>query len=307
MDVWAFDVSKRELAFSCGSRQGKLDNRAPSIGSLLEGLPAGSTVAMEATGRYHRELAELACAKGFRVVVANPRRVKSFVRSTAHRGKTDRTDAMALARYVEAQGGALRAYAPAPELASRVRALARERRALSDARGSLGQSLALSEEARRAAEAGLGEAIAIVDRELAADLESVPEYRLMLQIPGVGPVVAAGLLGLLMSHDFASADSFVAYLGMDPRPNDSGSRQGRRYVSGQGDALGRRLAFLAGMAGMRTPAWKAYAQRHRDKALSGTEIALIVGRKIARTAWSLYTHKTPFDPERISRRLDKEP
>ena len=302
MDVAAFDVSKSELVYSHGALWGRFGNERSSICSYLESLPAGSTVAMEATGRYHLALAQLAYARGFRVVVANPRRVHSFIRSTSFRGKTDRTDAQALGLYVASQGEKLRSYAPACEQASKVRDLTRERQALADAKASLAQSLSLSKEALAAAGKGLDEAIALIERELVAVLGQVPEYKLMLDIPGVGPVVAAGLLGLLMSYDFVSADSFVAFLGMDPRANDSGPREGKRYISGQGDALGRRLAFLAGMAGMRTPAWKEYAQKQRDKGLSGTETALIVGRKIARTAWSIYKRKTPFLPERISNR-----
>lgn len=302
MDVAAFDVSKSELVYSHGALWGRLRNERSSICSYLAGLPTGSTVAMEATGRYHMPLAQLAYARGFRVIVANPRRVHSFIRSTCFRGKTDRTDAQALGLYVASQGEKLRSFVPAPEQASKVRDLTRERQALADAKASLSQSLSLSKEALATASKGLDEAIAILERELVALLESVPEYKLVLEIPGVGPVVAAGLLGLLMSYDFASADSFVAFLGMDPRSNDSGPREGKRYISGQGDALGRRLAFVAGMAGMRTPAWKPYAQMQRDKGLSGTETALIVGRKIARTAWSVYKRKTPFSPERISKR-----
>lgn len=307
MDVAAFDVSKRELVFSHRGRGGKLANEDLAIGAFLKGLPLGSTVAMEATGRYHLPLANIAFNRGFRVVVANPRRVSAFTRSTRARGKCDRTDAAAIALYVESQKDSLRNYNPAPETALRVRALTRERQVIVDAKASLSQSLIASPEVARAASKGLDQAINALETELLKILSDIGEYRLLLGIPGVGPVVAAGMMGLLMSFDFATADSFVAYLGMDPRPNDSGSRAGKRYVSGQGDALVRRLAFLAGMAGKRTTAWKDYAQKQTDKGLSGTETALIVGRKIARAAWSIYKKKQPFSQQRISSRLDMKP
>jgi transposase len=306
MHVAAFDVSKLELEISHGSRGGKARNDAVGIVAVLDELPAGCTVAMEASGPYHLQLAHLAYARGFRVVVANPRRVNAFVRSTRYRGKTDRTDARAIALYVQSQITELRDFAPAPEKASLVRELTRQRQALTSAKASLLQSLGRCE-AATAACAGLDQGIELVERELAAELADVPEYKLLLGIPGVGPTVAAGLLGLLMSYDFASSDSFVAYLGMDPRPNDSGAKTGRRYISSEGDALARRLAYLAGMAALRTPAWKPYTERQRAKGLPGTAVALIVGRKIARAAWSIYKHKKPFSPERISSKVVNEP
>jgi transposase len=257
---------------------------------------------MEASGRYHMPLANLAHEMGFRVVVANPRRVSAFVRSTRSRGKTDRTDARSLAQYVQSQSDALRDYSPAPDHASRVRDLVRERQALVDAKASLEQSLVHSPQVLEVACEGINQAIASLDKQLKACLSKIREYQLICEIPGVGPVVAASLVALLMSYDFVSADSFVAYLGMDPKPSDSGAHKGKRHVSGQGDATARRLAFMAGMTGMRTSAWKEYAQKQKGKGLSGTETALIVGRKIVRTAWSIYTHKQPFDPKRISQR-----
>jgi transposase len=306
MHVAAFDVSKLELELCHGPRGGKLRNDETGIVSVLDELPAGCTVAMEASGSYHLQLAHLAHARGFRVVVANPRRVNAFVRSTRYRGKTDRTDARAIALYVQSQSAELRDFAPPPQKAHRVRELTRKRQALTSAKASLLQSLGRCE-AASAACVGLDEGIGLLERELATELADVPEYKLLLGIPGVGPTVAAGLLGLLMSYDFASSDSFVAYLGMDPRPNDSGAKTGRRYISSEGDALARRLAYLAGLAALRTNAWKPYAQRQRAKGLPGTAVALIVGRKIARATWSIYKHKKPFSAERISSTIDTEP
>ena len=106
MHVSAFDVSKSELVYWSSCQTGKLSNQERPIRGFLSKLPKGSTVAMEASGRYHVPLANLAHEMGFRVVVANPRRVSAFVRSTRSRGKTDRTDARSLARYVQSESDA---------------------------------------------------------------------------------------------------------------------------------------------------------------------------------------------------------
>jgi transposase len=306
MQVAAFDVSKKELVYSVLGKAGKLVNQEAEIESLLSRFPSETLVAMEATNCFHLPLANMAYAKGFRVVVANPRRVKAFAKATAARGKSDKVDARSIEQYIQAQHEVLQNYVPRSEFAQKIQDLSRERQSLVEALSSLRQSLDGTTEAARRALVGLEEAIKIIDAELRIDLEGQEEYHLLLTIPGMGPTTTAGLLALLMSFDFVSADSFVAFLGMDPRPDDSGERTGRRKISSNGHALGRRLAYMAGLSGMRTQTWKPYAQKQRDKGLSGKETAIIVGRKIVRTAWSLHKHKTSFSQQRVGESIDNQ-
>ena len=42
---------------------------------------------------------------------------------------------------------------------------------------------------------------------------------------------------------------------------------------------------------------------YRAKGLSSTAALVIVARRIARTAWSMYTYKTEFDPARLTKSL----
>ena len=54
------------------------------------------------------------------------------------------------------------------------------------------------------------------------------------------------------------------------------------------------------MAAAKTNTWKPLYEHHRAKGLSTTEALVILARRIARTAWSIYTHKTEFDPQRLT-------
>jgi hypothetical protein len=54
------------------------------------------------------------------------------------------------------------------------------------------------------------------------------------------------------------------------------------------------------MAAVKTKLWKPIYQHYRTKGLSTTAALVIIARRIAGTAWSLYTHKTAFDPKRIT-------
>jgi transposase len=73
-------------------------------------------------------------------------------------------------------------------------------------------------------------------------------------ITGIGPQTSALLATLLSRLEFANADALVAYSGLDPRPNDSGAKHGRRRLSKKGPPLLRRQIYLAGFAASRSKA-----------------------------------------------------
>jgi transposase len=65
----------------------------------------------------------------------------------------------------------------------------------------------------------------------------------------------------------------------------------------------RRLLYLAAMSAKKTKAWKPLFERYRAKGLSTTACFVILARRIARTAWSMYTYKTEFDSGRLTKGL----
>ena len=119
-------------------------------------------------------------------------------------------------------------------------------------------------------------------------------------ISGVGPVVGTALVNTLERVPVKSADAFVAFTGLDPRPDDSGQHRGKRRLSKRGPAELRRLLYLAAMSAIKTKTWRPLYEHYRAKGLSSTATLVILARRIARTAWSIYTYKTEFDPARLS-------
>src|SRR5436190_5132481 len=75
-------------------------NTDKAIVRWLKTLPAGCRIGMEATGRYHQRLAELAWRAGHVVYVFNPAKVADYLRSLRSRCKNDVVDARGIARYV---------------------------------------------------------------------------------------------------------------------------------------------------------------------------------------------------------------
>lgn len=66
--------------------------------SLL-GEPAGTFVAMEATGHYWKNLFAVLAAKGFTLALLNPLRTRRFADEGLERAKTDAIDALGIARF----------------------------------------------------------------------------------------------------------------------------------------------------------------------------------------------------------------
>jgi transposase len=125
----------------------------------------------------------------------------------------------------------------------------------------------------------------------------------MRTINGVGPVVSVALVNILEHIPLGSADAFVAFTGLDPRPDESGQHRGKRRLSKRGPSELRRLLYLAAMSAKKTPMWKPLFEYYRAKGLSTTACFVILARRIARTAWSMYTYRTEFDPAQFTKCL----
>lgn len=139
-----------------------------------------------------------------------------------------------------------------------------------------------------------------IDVMIDKQLEGNEDRARLCTIKGVGSVVSAVLVTDLEAGGFRSADAFVAFYGLDPVPNDSGRTKGRRRISKRGHRLGRTMLYVAAFSAARSKAWKPIYEGILAKGLSKVQALVCLARKICRTAWSVYTHKTEFHAERLS-------
>lgn len=303
------DVSKDHVMVACAAQSfpvRKLANQRTALLAWLKSVPAGSRIGMEATGCYHELLASLARRAGLVVYVLNPKDVHHYAKGVGKRAKTDRVDAALIARYVAKEHPELHPWDPPSKEQRQLQRFMRQRGTLSRARASLRSSLQ-SMPALRAEYKALIERfdrlIAKLDtkaRELLSACEQREQaFQRLDAIPAVGSAVGVGLLAALERWPLRRADAFVAYLGMDPRADDSGTKTGRRRLSKRGDPELRRLLYTAAMSASRTKAWRPIYERALAKGLSRVEALVVLARHIARTAWSIYTHKTSFNPARL--------
>jgi transposase len=303
------DVAKASLVIAQGGQLLNLPNRKRNLQRWLRSLPEGCAIALEATSHYHQLLTDLAYAAGHTVYVLNPKQLKHYRTATAARAKTDSCDALLIARYSEREHAQLHAYQPLSEPTRRLCALLRRRATLVKCKTQVrlsveeqAQELNLSQEVRALLKA-LDRVIAKIDKQI-AQLLQLPQHAVaaarLQSIVGIGPLTGSALLVALQRGNFESADAFVAFLGLDPVPRDSGQSTGRRRLSKQGDSETRRLLFNAAMSASKTSLWRPFYQRYRQRGLSAIQTLCIMARKLARLAWTLNHHQTNFCQKRFT-------
>lgn len=299
------DVAKAELVV-CVDRGSanvqSIANEAQAIAQWLESIPTCSAVAMESSGPYHQLLAQMAYAAGMRVYVLNARDVHLYAKALNVRGKTDSLDAMVIARYVREHLEYLKAWRPCTGVSEQLQRVLDRRSTLTQQRVRIRLSLRSMVQLDAVAcqlDEAIGQALEQIDgllMQLVKQDAELEEAAQRLQgITGVGLQSGLRLAALFARIPFANADAVVAYSGLDPRPNDSGSKHGRRKLSKRGPAGLRHQLYLVAFAACHSKLMKPYYLRLRQR-FSTTESLVILARKLLRIAWAVWKTGKSFDP-----------
>jgi transposase len=301
------DVAKDRLQIAeaaAATPETELANQRGAIRRWLAKLPPGSHIAMEATGRYHQLLADLAHAHGMIVYVINACDLRHYARAVGLRGKTDRVDARLIARYLLREQGELHPYVPPTAVQREIDQLLRRRATVVNTKTRLRLSLQGFKGCARELSAvvkRLESIIAQFDRRLRALSHGQAEAQQRVEtVLGIGPLVGVALTNTFQRVALRSGDAAVAFVGFDPRAKDSGQFSGRRRLSKRGLAELRRLLFNAARSASKTRLWRPLYLRYRARGLSTTEATVILARKLLRVAFSIYRHGTAFDPARLT-------
>lgn len=265
------DVGKRWLD---GSVHGEAEvrrfsNDASGITALLAWLREAGVrrVGFEASGGYERDLRCALEAAGLETVMHQPLEVRLFARLKRLRAKTDRIDALLIAA-ATAQVDAVKAAAD-----PRLRDLAERLTAYEQVTAQLAQMKTCLEHVQlkdlvTQLKAQMRSLKALKDRlarQVVEAIKTQPDlaerYRLLISLPGVGPIVAASLLVRMPELGCMNRGQAAALLGVAPFARESGQWTGQRFIGG-GRQRPRRMLYLAALSARRCdPTLRSVAER----------------------------------------------
>lgn len=304
-----FDTAKAKLDYSLITAQGleqdygTVANNETEIAELLlsvEGNYPGAVLrcVVEATSTYHYTLLEACQAIGMQCIVYNAILTRQQINSSIRGKKTDRSDAFLVARVGWSGGGRVHT----PEINMTTKHYARGCHKLSILSSSFAQYKQhftelldgeLSDDAKELL-VGIQQAIKEARAQLYKDLSVSAQgetFRLLQTIPGIGPYVAASILGEIQDISrFPKAKHLVAYAGLDTKIRQSGdalNSTGR--LTKRGSAYLRGSLFIgASVARQHDTQFKALYDKKRAEGRTYKEATIVVARKlllVARSVW----------------------
>lgn len=274
-------------------------------------------IILEATGGYELALVAFAYEQEWSVSLPNPKIVRDWAKGIGMRAKTDKQDALLLARYgAERQPSPQQ---PVPQVVQELESLLSRREDL--------KKLLRAERNRQdnsnhrptvpgAVQESYGRVITTLEDELAEIEAAIDELmddnpdlknkaRKLRTVPGIGPTNVLPLLVLfirwdILTHGKGEAKALTAYVGLDPKPYESGGTVYRRAtISRMGNRTLRSFLFMGAFGGVRghNPL-RTFYERLVDRGKAKRLALVASARKILVWAWAVFKHDTVFDPSR---------
>jgi transposase len=285
------DVAKASvvLASEPAGLQGQFATDSTGLQALVAACQAQpvTLIVLEATGGYEAPVAAALATAGLPVTIVNPRQVRAFAQALGRLAKTDRVDAEVLALFAARVRPTPR---PLPDAATQeLEALLARRRQLLEMLHAERQRLprARGREVRRNLRAHirwLEHGGIDADAELERLIQQSPVWRvqdeLLQSVPGVGPMLARTLLGLVPELGHLDRHQIAALVGVAPLARDSGTLRGRRTCWGGRPAV-RTVLYMAALTAARyNPVLRTFYQRLRAAGKPAKVALTAVARKL---------------------------
>jgi transposase len=276
----------------------------PGLTNLVTRLDAlaPALVVLEASGGYERPVLAALQAAGLPVALVNPRQTRAFAKATGKLAKTDRLDAVALARFAQAVQPPVRP-TPAPDAQALAATLARRRHLLemlTAEQNRLRTALPVVRPHLQAHIAWLKAALDDLDGELERQVRADPSWHertdLLRSVPGVGPVLALTLLADLPELGRLNRREIAALVGVAPLNDDSGRRRGKRTVWGGRAAVRATLSMATIVATRYNPVIRAVYLRLQAAGKPKPVALVACMRKLLTILNAMVHHQTPWAP-----------
>lgn len=245
-----------------------------------------SLVLLEASGGYEQKIAIYLSAKDISVYVVNPRRARDFARGIGLNYKNDKVDAFALGRMAQVAKLPPATHASPNQLKIKklvVRRLQvkadmvveRNRKRLADdeAKESILKHIKFLEEEVENLEKKINALIR-------SDTVMAAKKKVLVKVKGIGDVTAAAMIALVPELGYIDNKKVSSLVGLAPMDNDSGTRKGKRSISGGRSHARKSLYMPAWVAVQRDPGMKIVYQRQIDKGKKKKVAIVVIMRKL---------------------------
>jgi transposase len=244
-------------------------------------------VVMESTGSYSRALSRLLDADGISVAVVQPQLVKHFAKFMGVKAKTDKIDAEMIARYA-ATAPLLERERVSTEVAHLHDLVAARQHFVRLKTANINFTKAQTEEVRAvvgealrtALDAQIDELDSCIEKHVASSTDLAPKMAVLLEMRGIGPVVAATLLGLVPELGRCTSKEIASLVGLAPFNADSGKRTGIRSIRGGRKRVRTALYMAARVAVRYDEKLQAFFRGLREKGKADKVALTAVMRKM---------------------------
>jgi transposase len=238
------DVAKNtlEVALINQTKTKSFTNDETGIIKLISYLKKATPiqVILEASGGLEKLLAASLAAADLAVVVMNPRQVRNYAKAKGRLAKTDSIDAHILAEFGCDMHPEVRSLAN--EQTEEIKALLVRRQQILGMLTAERNRLAIARKALKPSIVDhieyLKQELKGIDGELDKQIQNSPIWRekedLLKSVPGIGPIVATTLLGVLPELGSLNGKQIAALAGLAPLNRDSGTLRGRRTIWEEG-------------------------------------------------------------------------
>jgi len=251
------------------------------------GKQNGSLVVFEATGAYHRHLEAALAANGTAFAKVNPRQARRFAEATGRLAKTDRVDAIMLAKMGAVLG--LKADQPKSEVLYILRELMTARRALmkdkvaAKARLHTTRQTLLKNQINarlKQIEIQIRQVDAAIAEKVALDEALSNKLAILISIPGIAKTTAFSMLIEMPELATLEGKQVASLAGLAPMSRQSGKWQGKERIQG-GRAFLRRAIYMPALVATRcNPGLKAKYDQLIRAGKSGKVAVTAIMRKL---------------------------
>jgi transposase len=260
-------------------------------------------VAIEASGGCEREICRFLLKQQYSLRLVDPYRVRQFAKATGTLAKNDRIDAAVIALFVatlptrpmvrhqhlERLGELVTARAQLIEQVTVAQNQGRQREDALLRRMDACRAKALQADIER------------LDRHIAGFIEASVELKaknaILRSMKAVGPVLAHTLLALLPELGELTRKQIAALVGVAPFEDQSGKRNGVRFIQGGRASVRAPLYMAALVAGAHNPVIKPFRERLRQAGKKPKVAIVAVMRKLITTLNALVRDGVKWQPK----------